>query len=171
MDVNAGGSTDDAVRELLLVMPKVIGRIKRLPLPEQLRSLDLAPRHLSLLSLLLLDGPLTVSQLARALGVAPTTVSLIVGELSRKGVLVRREDETDRRRRIIDISPASRPAITQWLSAGALAWRDALAPLNPAQQRLFVETLRRYEAAFSVATSPAPDHGRDPVPPPGDGPG
>jgi DNA-binding MarR family transcriptional regulator len=144
-------TTEDAVRELLLVMPRLVGRVKRLPLPEQLRSLDLAPRHLSMLSLLLLDGPLTVSQLARMLGVAPTTVSLIVSDLSRKGVLVRHEDDADRRRRIIDISPRSRSAIAQWLSPGANAWRHALTPLSPAQQRMFVDTLLRYEAAFSTA--------------------
>jgi DNA-binding MarR family transcriptional regulator len=86
------------------------------------------------------------------LGVAPTTVSLIVSDLSRKGVLVRREDDADRRRRIIDISPESRPAIAQWLSPGAQAWRHALAPLSPAQQRIFVDTLLRYEAAVSPAT-------------------
>ncbi|MER7077291.1 DNA-binding transcriptional regulator, MarR family [Saccharopolyspora kobensis] len=149
-------ATDDAVRELLLVMPRLVGRIKRLPLPEQLRSLDLAPRHLSMLSLLLLDGPLTVSQLAGALGVAPTTVSLIVSELSRKGVLVRHEDDADRRRRIIDISQDSRPAIAEWLSPGAHAWRHALEPLSPAQQRTFVDTLLRYEEAFA-ATKTEPE--------------
>ncbi|MCA2216049.1 MarR family transcriptional regulator [Jidongwangia harbinensis] len=149
-------TTDDAVRELLLVMPRLVGRIKRLPLPEQLRSLDLAPRHLSLLSLLLLDGPLTVSQLAEMLGVAPTTVSLIVSDLSRRAVLVRREDDADRRRRIIDITPESRPAITQWLSPGAHAWRHALAPLTAAQQRTFVDTLLRYEEAVSTARQATP---------------
>ena len=143
--------TDDAVRELLLLMPRLVGRAKRLPLPEQLRSFDLAPRHLSLLSLLLLDGPLTVSQLAGKLGVAPTTVSLIVSDLSRKGVLERREDEADRRRRIVGISPGSRPAISQWLSPGAYAWRHALKPLTPAQRRMFVDTLLAYEAAVSDA--------------------
>jgi DNA-binding MarR family transcriptional regulator len=148
-------TTDDTIRELLLVLPRLVGRVKRLPLPEQLRSLDLAPRHLSMLSLLLLDGPLTVSQLAGTLGVAPTTVSLIVSDLSRKGVLVRREDDADRRRRIIDISPESRPAIAHWLSPGAHAWRRALAPLSPAQQRIFVDTLLRYEAAFSTTTQTA----------------
>ncbi|TNC27414.1 MarR family winged helix-turn-helix transcriptional regulator [Amycolatopsis alkalitolerans] len=143
------GSTDDAVRELLLLMPRLVGRAKRLPLPEQLRSFDLAPRHLSLLTLLLHDGPQTVSQLADRLSVAPTTVSLLVSDLSRKGVLVRREDEDDRRRRIIDISTESRPAISQWLSPGAQAWRHALEPLTPAQQRMFVDTLLAYEAAFT----------------------
>jgi DNA-binding MarR family transcriptional regulator len=138
-------------------MPRLVGRVKRLPLPEQLRSLDLAPRHLSMLSLLLLDGPLTVSQLAGMLGVAPTTVSLLVSELSRKGVLVRREDDADRRRRVIDISPESRPAIAQWLSPGAHAWRHALAPLSRAQRRIFVDTLLRYEAFFSTTTKTTPE--------------
>ncbi|WP_232625039.1 MarR family winged helix-turn-helix transcriptional regulator [Micromonospora sagamiensis] len=141
------------------MMPRLVGRVKRLPPPEQLRSLDLAPRHLSMLSLLLLDGPLTVSQLAGMLGVAPTTVSLIVSDLSRKGILVRREDDADRRRRIVDISPESRPAIAEWLSPGAQAWRRALAPLSPAQQRTFVDTLLRYEAAVSGPAQTAP--GRD----------
>lgn len=105
-----------------------------------------------MLPLLLLDGPLTVSRLAQKLGVAPTTVSLIVSDLSRKGVLVRNEDDADRRRRIIDISPDSRPAIEQWLSPDAHhAWRRALTPLTPAQQRMFVATMLRYEAAFSTA--------------------
>ncbi|MFG1927698.1 MarR family transcriptional regulator [Cryptosporangium sp. NPDC048952] len=148
-------STDDAVRELLLVMPRVIGRIKKIAPPEQLRSAELAPRHLSLLSLLLLDGPQTVSQLAERLGVAPTTVSLIVGELSRKGVLDRREDENDRRRRIVDIASDVRPAVEAWLQPGAAAWRTALAPLSAAEQRMVVDTFLAYEAATGVTADDA----------------
>jgi DNA-binding MarR family transcriptional regulator len=147
--VSTPDPTDDAVRELLLVMSRLIGRIKRLPPPDQLREFDLAPRHLSLLSVLLLDGPLTVSQLAGKLSIAPTTVSLIVSDLSRKNVLIRREDDTDRRRRIIDISPQNRPAISQWLSPGARAWRHALTPLTSQQRQMVVDTLLAYEAAFS----------------------
>ncbi|MEU4689322.1 MarR family winged helix-turn-helix transcriptional regulator [Actinoplanes sp. NPDC023714] len=140
-------AADATVRELMLVMPRLVGRAKRTPPPEQLRDLDLAPRHLSLLSLLVLDGAMTVSELAGKLGVAPTTVSLLVGDLSRKGVLERREDDTDRRRRIVDISAAGRPAIVEWLSPGARAWRHALAPLTDEQRRMFVDTLLRYEQA------------------------
>ncbi|WP_305789751.1 MarR family winged helix-turn-helix transcriptional regulator [Symbioplanes lichenis] len=143
-------STDATVRELLLLMPRLVGRAKRMPPPEQLRSLDLSPRHLSLLSLLLLDGPQTVNDLAAALGVAPTTVSLIVSDLSRKGVLTRSEDDTDRRRRIIDISAGSRPAISQWLSPTQAAWRQALAPLTPAEQQAVLTTLRRFEDALGA---------------------
>jgi DNA-binding MarR family transcriptional regulator len=143
----AGPSVNDSVRALLLLMPRLVGRVKRLPVPEELRSLELAPRHLALLSYLLYDGPMTVSQLAQRLEVAPTTVSLLVGDLSRRGVLVRREDDADRRRRIVDISETHRRAVSEWLARGARAWQVALRPLSPAQRQLFVDTLLAYERA------------------------
>ena len=137
---------DDAVRALLLLMPRLIGRTKRLPVPAALSSLTLAPRHLSLLLFLLFDGPLTVNALAARLEVAATTVSLMVGDLSRQGVVERIEDEADRRRRIIRIADAHREAVQEWLAGGAVAWQRALGPLTPEQRRMFVDTLRAYEA-------------------------
>ncbi|MCI2417809.1 MarR family winged helix-turn-helix transcriptional regulator [Saccharopolyspora sp. K220] len=141
---------DDAIRALLLLMPRLVGRAKRLRIPDELQSLALAPRHLSLLSYLLFDGPMTVNELAIRLEVAPTTVSLMVGELSRKGVLERREDEADRRRRIVSITEEKLPAIDAWLARGARAWRNALEPLTPDQRRMFIDTLHAYE--LGVAT-------------------
>ncbi|MEV5548442.1 MarR family winged helix-turn-helix transcriptional regulator [Streptomyces sp. NPDC052309] len=141
------GGVDDTIRALLLLMPRLVGRAKRIPVPEALRSSRLAPRHLSLLACLLFDGPMTVNELAARLEVAPTTASLLIGDLSRKGILERREDEADRRRRIVAIAPEQEPAIRAWLAPGAAAWRTALEPLTPAQRRLFVDTLLAYEAA------------------------
>jgi len=144
---------DGAIRALLLLMPRLVGRVKRIPIPEELQSLELAPRHLSLLSYLLFDGPMTVNELAARLEVAPTTVSLMVSELSRKGVLRRREDETDRRRRIVALTEQQRPAIDGWLAQGATAWRAALEPLTPDQRQMFVDTLRAYEQGVSDGSS------------------
>lgn len=153
----AGPDVDSAVRALLLLMPRLVGRAKRMTIPESVRALELAPRHLSLLSYLLFDGPLTVNELATRLEVTPATVSLMVGEMSRKGILERREDDADRRRRIVSIAPAHRPAIETWLARGATAWRDALAPLTPADRRMFVDTLVAYERAI---TDEPPDQPR-----------
>lgn len=147
---NAPGGVDATVRDLLLLMPRLVGRAKRIPVPEALRSFSLAPRHLSLLAYLLLDGPMTVNELATRLEVAPTTVSLLIGDLSRKGILERREDERDRRRRIVALAPDHQSAISAWLAPGATAWRTALAPLTPGQRRLFVDTLLAYEAAVDA---------------------
>jgi DNA-binding MarR family transcriptional regulator len=145
--VSTTPDVDTAVRELLLLMPRLMGRAKKLPVPPELRGLDLAPRHLSLLSYLLFDGPLTVTELAARLEVAGTTVSLMVGDLSRRGVVERTEDDADRRRRIVRIADDRRAAIEAWLGTGARAWQRALAPLTPAERRLVVDTLRAYEAA------------------------
>jgi DNA-binding MarR family transcriptional regulator len=147
--VSTPDPADDAVRELIMLLPRLVGRAKRIVPPPPLQGFDLAPRHRSLLSLLLLDGPQTVSELAARLELAPTTVSLLIGDLSRKDILVRREDDEDRRRRIVDIAPDAREPISQWLSPFAEAWRHALAPLSPAERRLVVDTLLAYEAAVA----------------------
>ena len=140
-----GLSVEDATRALLLLGPRLVGRAKRMPVPDELRDLALAPRHLSMLSYLLMDGPMTVNDLAARLEVAPTTVSLMVGDLSRKGVVERREDDDDRRRRIVSIAPGRQQAIADWLGRGAPAWRHALEPLTNEQRRVVVEALRRYD--------------------------
>jgi DNA-binding MarR family transcriptional regulator len=146
---------DEAVRALLLLMPQLVGRAKRTPPPVELAGLALAPRHLSLLSYLLFDGPMTVNALAARLEVAPTTVSLMIADLSRGGVVERREDPDDRRRRIVSVTDAGRPAIEGWLGRGVAAWREALQPLTPAERRLVVDTLRAYERAIAERASPA----------------
>src|SRR6266700_5695059 len=146
-------STADAVRAMLLLMPRLVGRAKRLPMPAALRGLDLAPRHLALLAYLQYDGPLTVSQLAERLEVAATTVSLMVGDLSRHGVLTRTEDDADRRRRIVAIAPDYAAPITEWLSSSATAWTEVLAALTPAERATMVATMRAYEAALEKHAS------------------
>lgn len=146
---NADGmTTDQAVRSMLLLMPRMVGRAKRLPVPEALRMLDLAPRHLSLLAYLQYDGSLAVSQLAERLEVAPTTVSLMVGDLSRRGVLTREEDDADRRRRVVAIAPQYVEPIREWLSGSALAWTEVLSDLTPAERATIVRTMRAYETAL-----------------------
>jgi DNA-binding MarR family transcriptional regulator len=141
-------SVDDSIRTLLLLMPRMVGRTKRLKVPEELAGLNLAPRHLSLFAYLLFDGPLGVNDLAERLEVTPATVSLMVTELTRKGILERTEDPADRRRAIITLDPTHRPAIDAWLARGARAWRTALAPLTNDQRALFIQTLKTYEEAL-----------------------
>jgi DNA-binding MarR family transcriptional regulator len=148
MSANNEMTTAQAVRSMLLLMPRLVGRAKRLPIPAALRGLDLAARHLALLAYLQYEGPLTVSQLAGRLEVAPTTVSLMVGDLSRQGILTRSEDDADRRRRIVAIAPNYAAPITEWLSGSATAWTEVLAALTPAERATIVGTMRAYEAAL-----------------------
>ncbi|AOS63667.1 MarR family winged helix-turn-helix transcriptional regulator [Actinoalloteichus hymeniacidonis] len=140
-------SSDEAIRAMLLLMPRVAARLKRIPIPERLQSFNLAPRHLSLLSYLLFDGPMPVNQLAARLEVAPTTVSLMVSDLTGRGVLERHADPDDGRRTIVAITrdEQTRAAIDGWLANGANAWRSAFAPLSAEDRAMFVRTIEAYE--------------------------
>ena len=95
MSVNDEMTTAQAVRSMLLLMPRLVGRAKRLPIPEALRGLDLAPRHLALLAYLQYEGPLTVSELAARLEVrvhmvtsASSVTQNVVTAVNRAGVHV-----------------------------------------------------------------------------------
>ena len=138
---------DEQVRALLVLMPRLVGRAKRRPPPAQLAGYALTPRHLALFAVLL-DGPMSVNRLAETLDLAASTVSLVVGDLSRQGLLARTEDPADRRRKLISLAEPHRPAIDAWLGGAAAAWRRALDPLSPAERHLFVTTLTRFEQAL-----------------------
>ncbi|WP_020664570.1 MarR family winged helix-turn-helix transcriptional regulator [Amycolatopsis benzoatilytica] len=145
MATEPGPTVADGVRELLLLMPRLVGRAKRTPPPPELGDLALAPRHLSLLAYLLFDGPMTVNELAARLEIAPTTASLMVGDLSRQGVLDRAEHPDDRRRTIVSINADKEPAVDAWLARSAKAWQEALTPLTPAERALVINTLKVFE--------------------------
>ncbi|MBT2209762.1 MULTISPECIES: MarR family winged helix-turn-helix transcriptional regulator [Actinomadura] len=150
-DEHAGPGVDDGIRTMLLLMPRLVSAAKRIRVPDELAGFDLAPRHLSLLAYLLFDGPMGVNELAARLEVAPATVSLMVGDLSRQGILVRAEDPADRRRTIVSVAAEHLPAVNGWLGRGAGAWRAALEPLTPAQRGMFIDTLLAYERAVTEA--------------------
>ncbi|GGS42738.1 transcriptional regulator [Streptomyces badius] len=147
-------TTEEAVRAMLLTMPRIVSRAKRTPVPEQLRSLRLAPRHLSLLSCLLFDGPTPVKDLAARLEVAPTTVSLMVSDLQRQGVVDRRTDPDDRRRSIVSISedPTTREAVDAWLASSARAWHQVLDGLGPEERATVVRVMHGYEEALAATS-------------------
>lgn len=146
-------TTEEAVRAMLLTLPRLVSRAKRAPVPEQLRSLRLAPRHLSLLSCLLFDGPTSVKDLAARLEVAPTTVSLMVSDLQRQGVVDRRADPGDGRRSIVSLTEdaGTREAVDAWLASGARAWRKVFDDLSPQERATFVHAIQRYEEAVAEA--------------------
>jgi DNA-binding MarR family transcriptional regulator len=147
--MSTGLGLKEAVRALLLLFPRVVGRVKRAPIPPELRSVAIAPRHLSLFSYLQFDGPMPVNELASRLEVAPATVSLMISDLSRKGLLERREDEADRRRTIVSIAPDRKQVIEDWIVVAANAWQTALEPLTDEQRQVFVDTMARFERVLN----------------------
>ena len=80
----------------------------------------LGPRHVAALEQLR-GGPLTVGALAARLDLTLPTVSNILADLGRAGFVTRSADPADRRRTIVEITPARQALIEGWLDGAASA--------------------------------------------------
>jgi DNA-binding MarR family transcriptional regulator len=87
----------DAQRLLALVIDIARRHCLRDPLAGQLELQSLTPSQLHALMWLGFDGPLTMGELARRLGITEKTITGIVDRLERSGLLGRERDKRDRR--------------------------------------------------------------------------
>lgn len=155
----AGPIADAELAELLPLLPALVRSMTRrmAEVPPSLKSVwtdhSLAPRHMNVLLALSLSGPMSVTDLSARLGVGLATASLLVGELSRVGLVVRREDEDDRRRTIVELAPAHREAVAGYLSRRAGLLAAALEPLSPAERAGLVRGLRAIVDALDADPS------------------
>lgn len=85
----------------------VVGRLRR-RLAETHDPRDLTPSELSLISRLHRDGDASGSALATAERIRPQSVSATLASLAERGLVERRPDESDGRRRLISLTPAGR---------------------------------------------------------------
>lgn len=131
---SAPATIDDDLDELSSLLGATLRGLKHSsPPPQELRDAasrgSLGPRHMPALLAVAAAGPLSVSDLARRLGLGLSTTSAIVGQLSRAGLLERAEDETDRRRTIVRLHSDYDDVIGAWVGL-------ALAPLRSTLERL-----------------------------------
>ncbi|MGA2321653.1 MAG: MarR family transcriptional regulator [Solirubrobacteraceae bacterium] len=133
-EIDRGPTIEDNLNELSSLLWETFRGLKHSsPPPQELRDAatrgSLGPRHMPALLALAAAGPLSVSELARRLGLGLSTTSAIVGQLSRAGLLERAEDEADRRRTIVRLHDDYRDVIGNWAE-------QALAPLRGTLERL-----------------------------------
>jgi DNA-binding MarR family transcriptional regulator len=101
---------------------------------------------------------MSVSELARRLGLGLSTTSAIVGQLSRAGLLDRAEDDADRRRTIVRLDDQYGEVIRTWAI-------QALAPLRSTLERLPARARAQFLEGWRIlneeATCAAPDDAED----------
>jgi len=139
--------SDADVAELTLVLGETLHALKQASPPpddlkEALERASLAPRHVPALLTIALGRSLSVSELARRLGLGLPTTSTIVGELSRAGLVERAEDEADRRRTIVRLHGDYEQAMGLWAKETLTPLRTALERLSPQARTHFLEGLR-----------------------------
>jgi DNA-binding MarR family transcriptional regulator len=140
-----------------LLMETLRGLKQSSPPPQELRDAaaqgSLGPRHMRALLAVATAGPLSVTALARRLGLGLSTTSSIVGELSRAGLLERAEDEHDRRRTIVRLHEHQREVLGAWAEQALAPLRATLERLSPQARTQFMQGWRilHEEATRAVA--------------------
>jgi DNA-binding MarR family transcriptional regulator len=102
----------------------------------------LGPRHVRVLMNLAFEDAQSVSRLAERIGLSLGTTSLMVGELSRAGLVERSEDEHDRRRTIVTLHPSHRKTVQLLFRERTEPMRRALERMAPADRATFMACWR-----------------------------
>jgi DNA-binding MarR family transcriptional regulator len=137
------------VRELFALFVGVIrgfkqGREEAKPaeLHEAFERASLGERHFPPLLILSLEGAMSVTELADRLGLKLATTSLLVGELSRAGLVDRSEDENDRRRKIVSLNEDFRKIAEPEVRERMAPFHRTLERLTPPARAHFLEGMR-----------------------------
>jgi DNA-binding MarR family transcriptional regulator len=88
-----------------------------------------------------LEEPLTVSRLAAATGVRPTTLTSLLDRLEGRGLLSRRPSPEDRRALLVELTPAGREVAGRVRTAVAELEHRSLGSLTAAQRAALATAL------------------------------
>ena len=100
------------------------------PLPEW-AGLSLTLHQLSALFVLFQRGPVPTGQLGLQLGLRKPAATLLVDALVRHGLVLRKEDDRDRRRTLVHLSDRGHTLIADHYSGSRQQFTDWLCQLSP----------------------------------------
>lgn len=142
----------DEVREVLGFVPLVEAYFRRArsEMADELRDLftthGLTARHGAVIGQLVAEQSLSVSDLARRMGVSLPTTSELVGDLDRAGLAQRQEDPTNRRRTLVSLAEEHRQVVERFVATRAAPLLHVLERLSPRDRAGFVNGLRQWAA-------------------------
>jgi DNA-binding MarR family transcriptional regulator len=117
---------------------------------ECLSDSDITPVQFAILNALRDTPDIDQVTLAKRVAFDPATSGSVIGRLEAKGWLARQAHATDRRRKLLVITPVGIEALAGMQTAVAEVQTRILAPLNGAEQKQFVELLARLVAGHEA---------------------
>jgi DNA-binding MarR family transcriptional regulator len=135
---------------LMRVFPRVVREMRRHQggtTPAM--STELGARHVAALEQLR-EGPLVVSDLAGRLGLTLSTVSGLLADLDRAGLIDRAPDIADRRRTIVAISPGNKEVVERWLDGAAAPLARVLDQLSQDERKAFLKAMDLLDAELGT---------------------
>jgi DNA-binding MarR family transcriptional regulator len=150
--VNPG--VDDDLQEFIQLFAQVVQAQKRgkgrppSAFIEAIESGGLGPRHIRVLMSLTFAEAQSVSELAGRIGLSLGTTSLMVGELSKAGLVERSEDELDRRRTLVRIH-------REYVDTVRTLFRERTEPLRRALERMPERDRKAFMAGWRLMAEEA----------------
>lgn len=123
-----------------------LARISRAHTEATLGALGLRPRHLVTLTVLRQHAPATQQALAQQLAIDRTNLVGLLNELESAGLLARRRSEADRRRHIVELTPAGERTLDRAERAIEAAEAELLQGLSEQERGTLYELLQRATA-------------------------
>ena len=114
------------------------------PLQEIFRHHRLTARHGGVLAQLSAGQPISVTELARRMGVSLSTASELVGDLGRAGLVERREDPNNRRRTLAALADPHRATVQAFIAQRADPLLRVLEALSPRDRQGFARGLAEW---------------------------
>jgi DNA-binding MarR family transcriptional regulator len=110
---------------------------------EECAGFDTTPLQSSVLTVALRQPGLEQSRLAEAVGVDRATLAEVVARLEERGLLRRTSHRSDRRLKLVRLTPQGKRLLERLAGATSRAHARVLAPLGAEEQAKFLETLSR----------------------------
>jgi DNA-binding MarR family transcriptional regulator len=146
------------IARLAPLLPQLVFafRRRRGEIPDVLKQAgSQGERHIGALISLAIMGPATVSELAQRTEMSTAHASLVVGELARSGLVDRDHDERDRRRIVVSLSSAAKPAVAEMRKRNSAPLLQFLSELGDDEAERFIDHLDRLVALLRAEDSNA----------------
>jgi DNA-binding MarR family transcriptional regulator len=101
------------------------------------------PTQFAALGTLLERGPLSQNHLGRMTAMDPSTISVVVRKLLKRGLVHRFSSPTDQRLLMIDLTPEGRAYTIERVPLSEKVSKELLSPLSPGEVALLKELLSR----------------------------
>jgi DNA-binding MarR family transcriptional regulator len=104
---------------------------------------DLTPMQFATLAKLVEAGALSQNALGRLTAMDAATIKGVVDRLGKRALVMTENDNTDRRRTIVSLTPAGRQLITGLLHTAHDISAETMHPLTDSEQAIFLHLLRK----------------------------
>ncbi len=108
-----------------------------------LRDTDLGVSDFRVLEVLLHKGPLPVNTIGPKVFLTPGSISVAVDRLYHRGLVSRTDSPTDRRIRIVELTPEGRKLITKIFRAHEADMEQTVAPLSESERVQLMNLLKK----------------------------